>query len=369
MLEYLLSPANPMFGRKVVNAAADLYGALATPAKNVTTMFGYQPEGHTPPAPMFATRTPEYQWNLGMMKDLQREGNIPAAMDYAGRVQGARDQEKRNIQDAALGFAGTIGPGKPIRAYHGSPHDFDKFDMTKIGTGEGAQAYGHGLYFAENPKVAEMYREFFKGRGADWKNPHNVAHDALNKANGNSELAIIELGHARRAQENQMGRVNPELDGAIALLKSGQPIKPSMNASTRMYEVNIHADPNKFLDWDKPLMAQSSPVLDAIRGRGLDKSKDYYRGAGTIQAEDPASLFYRNLEMDVVAKVGKQAAGPNSAAALRDAGIPGIKYLDQGSRAAGDGSRNYVTFRDDIIEILRKYGVVPPMFGKQPSEQ
>ena len=35
-----------------------------------------------------------------------------------------------------------------ITAYHGSPHTFDKFSMDKIGTGEGAQAYGHGLYFA-----------------------------------------------------------------------------------------------------------------------------------------------------------------------------------------------------------------------------
>jgi hypothetical protein len=41
-----------------------------------------------------------------------------------------------------------------IRAYHSSPHDFDKFDLAKIGTGEGAQMYGHGLYFAENPAVS-----------------------------------------------------------------------------------------------------------------------------------------------------------------------------------------------------------------------
>ena len=34
---------------------------------------------------------------------------------------------------------------KGIRAYHGSPHDFDRFDMSKIGTGEGAQAYGLSL--------------------------------------------------------------------------------------------------------------------------------------------------------------------------------------------------------------------------------
>jgi GNAT superfamily N-acetyltransferase len=43
-------------------------------------------------------------------------------------------------------------------AYHGSPHIFDKFSLHKIGTGEGAQAYGWGLYFAGNKEVAEFYR-------------------------------------------------------------------------------------------------------------------------------------------------------------------------------------------------------------------
>ena len=46
-----------------------------------------------------------------------------------------------------------------ITAYHGSPHDFDQFDSSKIGTGEGAQAYGHGLYFAESEPVAKGYRD------------------------------------------------------------------------------------------------------------------------------------------------------------------------------------------------------------------
>lgn len=58
---------------------------------------------------------------------------------------------------------------------------------------------------------------------------------------------------------------------------------------------------------------------------------------------------------------GKMAAllggGANVIARVRDAGIPGIKYLDQGSRAAGDGSRNYVVNDDSLIEILRKYGL------------
>jgi hypothetical protein len=54
-------------------------------------------------------------------------------------------------------------PPPPIVAYHGSPHDFEKFDATKIGTGEGAQAYGHGLYFAESEGVAHSYRDTLAG--------------------------------------------------------------------------------------------------------------------------------------------------------------------------------------------------------------
>ena len=49
----------------------------------------------------------------------------------------------------AAGDAGVVARAaddapKGIRAYHGSPHDFDEFSMDAIGTGEGAQAYGRG---------------------------------------------------------------------------------------------------------------------------------------------------------------------------------------------------------------------------------
>jgi hypothetical protein len=49
---------------------------------------------------------------------------------------------------------GEAGPDAQLQAaYHGSPHVFDAFSMQHIGSGEGAQVYGHGLYFAENPEV------------------------------------------------------------------------------------------------------------------------------------------------------------------------------------------------------------------------
>ena len=43
-------------------------------------------------------------------------------------------------------------------AWHGSPHDFDTFDLGAMGTGEGNQAHGWGLYFAKDKKVSDLYR-------------------------------------------------------------------------------------------------------------------------------------------------------------------------------------------------------------------
>ena len=44
-------------------------------------------------------------------------------------------------------------------AWHGSPHNFDEFDLGAIGSGEGNQAHGWGLYFAKDKKIAENYRD------------------------------------------------------------------------------------------------------------------------------------------------------------------------------------------------------------------
>ena len=44
-------------------------------------------------------------------------------------------------------------------AWHGSPHDFNEFDLGAIGTGEGNQAHGWGLYFAKDKKVSKLYKE------------------------------------------------------------------------------------------------------------------------------------------------------------------------------------------------------------------
>jgi hypothetical protein len=127
-----------------------------------------------------------------------------------------------------------------------------------------------------------------------------------------------------------------------------------------MYEVNINADPEHFLDWNKPLGADS-PARQTLRDYSdvfIDHSDPQLRNAAKdayIAASNP-DLTGQGVH-DTLTKVlgGDKVAAAN--AMKNDIGAPGIKYLDAGSRAAGDGSRNYVVFDPSIIEIMRKYGL------------
>jgi hypothetical protein len=303
----------------------------------------------------------------------------------AGGPSPEMDQAVADSFDAGGGI--TVGSAmvpKPsnalsmgIKAYHGSPHSFDKFSMDKIGTGEGAQAYGHGLYFAENEGVAKGYREnLASGYRIDGKEynasttkagattPGHHAADALDRFKGDKQAAIEWL--------NGGGPADKE---AAKVLQKAKSIEP-WNGS--MYEVNIDADPNAFLDWDKPLSEQPetvrrlagwTPEAEAQYKAALKSDTDSLYAALTSDAEyaptkmprPPGSFpmdstgaqFYESSKL----VPGEYSDKVTAAQKLKEAGIPGIKYLDAGSRGAGDGTRNYVVFDDKLISIVKKYGI------------
>lgn len=241
--------------------------------------------------------------------------------------------------------AGNNAPSpQGIRAYHGSPHDFDKFDASKIGTGEGAQAFGHGLYFAENERVAKSYRNALGDPKLQMQTPRNgderAVQDALTKYvkelgdDGWDDLVNLRHAVINDMEHNRLPDSALEAFDKMAL--EGR--LPHILHHGRMYEVNIRAHPDDFLDWDKPLSQQSQKVRDAISNRfGPEYAKSSLLNGNHFAQGDTTPL--------------------------RDAGIPGIKYLDQGSRAAGEGSRNYVVFDPAIISILRKYGLAGMLGG------
>lgn len=65
-----------------------------------------------------------------------------------------------NSKDAALPglLANALEQPQGIRAYHGSPHDFDRFDLSKIGTGSGDALDGRGVYLTDYEADAVSYK-------------------------------------------------------------------------------------------------------------------------------------------------------------------------------------------------------------------
>lgn len=145
----------------------------------------------------------------------------------------------------------TEEPGFDV--YHGSPHQFEQFDVGKIGTGEGAQTYGHGLYFAENRKVAEEYQR-------------------------------------RLALEDQTGHI---------------------------YQTRILAKPEDFLDLDKWLSEQTPEIQAKLKEAMGEKKWEEFQHAGAKTAIENGFIGF---------------TPESTSAKLKEAGIPGSKYLDSGSR-------------------------------------
>jgi len=320
--------------------------------------------------------------NVGQYSDLdeaQRQVNLDALMKGAPAI--ALTMVGTGSPFAAEGALGAAG-AKGIRAYHGSPHDFERFDMSKIGSGEGAQAYGHGLYFAENPGTAQSYKEALAQRGLTV--PESIADNILQTPGYGREKGIAYLQARMEANKNVPGFPvqQEEYRQAIDILKSGWEAPKG-----RMYEVQINAEPEHFLDWDKPLtpdmQRQLAPIIEQTK-KSFPRLTDNEELTGPLRGQD----LYRAYSA--------HRAHPDFASeALREAGIPGIKYLDQGSRGdtaaytqamkeaadleakghpewaaarraeaeaiRGSQTRNYVLFRDDIIDILRKYGIAAPV--------
>lgn len=241
-----------------------------------------------------------------------------------------------------------------IRAYHGSPYDFDKFDINKIGTGEGAQAYGHGLYFAENEAVARGYQEGLaggvtvNGQPYDVNNPVHLA-ASLVRDLGSTDRAINDLeARAKRDPGDFFQR-------AINYLKNAKELPVVKSDRGSIYNVRIDANPEQFLDWDKPLSEQPDMLRKILPLLPKEEAVRFERLAGiNTQGMDIQSPTFSSVHRALSDQLGGQDKATD---ALRQAGIPGIKYLDEGSRGAGDGTRNYVVFDPSIIDIVKKYGL------------
>lgn len=247
----------------------------------------------------------------------------------------------------------------PQLVYHGSPHrGIERFSTEKVGTGEGAQSYGWGLYFAELREVAQWYKETLS-RSFGYKNTQVKAwlveatnfadgawrglHDIVQTSGGDPVIAAQWLEkYALRSSSPCMKdayilMARMVLDGDIVLQNDGQ-----------LYEVEIPGD-SEMLLWDKPLSEQPEAVKRALKGYHPPSVADLVSfGFSEIEAKLEYQKKLRLFEEQTGESFYGQALKPSEAKdrsrALANLGIKGIKYLDSFSRGVGKGTFNYVIF-------------------------
>ena len=239
-------------------------------------------------------------------------------------------------EEAEAGFV-TRGGRELLEAWHGSPHEFDRFSMDAIGTGEGAQAYGHGLYFTDTEDVARGYRDRLAKDGKD------IVDIRLKKAGGDIDKAIADA--EAMAEKYRQGGATSYAESVEEDLRFLRQFKETGQVDDgALYRTEIDVTPDQLLDWDKPLSEQSEAARNVY---------DSITNSPSKTAEDRALLdkLFEDLEPDLPdvkplsfeEKYSDSGAGfysylereygPEKASEiLRENGLSGIKYLDGNSR-------------------------------------
>jgi hypothetical protein len=246
-------------------------------------------------------------------------------------------------------------PIAELDVYHGTPHRFEpteanplgEFDASKIGTGEGAQAYGHGIYYAENMDVAKGYQprdtkteeklmRLYKQAEArqDYDSMNVLESAMLHKTAG--ELQEMYPQHGKLI--NQIGKITAQ-------------------SKSSLYKADLPDEMiDRMLDWDKPLSEQPESVQTILKNLAKKDAEKYGEGGGLdYYMGDPDSYdgesVYRYL-------AEQQDSQVNTSEYFKNLGIPGIKYLDAGSRGgdSATGTRNFVVFpgEEKKVKILKR---------------
>jgi hypothetical protein len=291
--------------------------------------------------PEQAVGSTAYLTSKGLLPPPQ-EGVIPETIEMVSGAMSPGGAGKELL-------SGLLG----ITAYHGSPYLFKQLDPARIGSGEGAQAYGSGAgYTSAGRPVAESYRASvaaqkniagqnfdnptIQGKQINWDSPEEIAAFELARHAGDRKAAAD--FHARSFLG---GEDNP----AVKLLRSDKEL-PQVDMPGYLYKGDISDEiiPS-FLNWDQPIKSQDafSKIKDhpEIVAYAQKTGKDI----GKIKGRDAYELIASGFD------VGQQEAYPLATQYLDSLGVRGIRYLDQGSRSNNELTSNFVVFRPEDYQI------------------
>ena len=250
------------------------------------------------------------------------------------------EEEAANLALNMLGGGGVVGRAPKnalgMNVWHGSPHKFEptplndlgEFNAAKIGTGEGAQAYGHGHYTGEARGTGEVYMTGGGGLQKAVTTP-NVMIDG--KWSQSMPRSSVESQAATAFANDLFGTTIPQKVAKLRAANMGgvadfleQNANKFQLSKGHLYKVDIPDEHiARMLDWDKPLSQQSPEVQQAIeKNFGLRASTDGHMTGEEINNYVSSITQGSNGPFVKYGQVNSQAAG---AQVLREAGIPGIR--------------------------------------------
>lgn len=281
--------------------------------------------------------------------DYLRHNNMPYVSEILDLTTFDENHGKKLSEDDLSAWHGT-----------GNPKPYDKFDYNKVGGpgGEGAQAYGYGLYFAGKKEVADFYRKkltqeqkkYVDGKEFDIDIPEHYLADMISQY-GDETRDTLELFAIRGGSPS----VKKIAKTALELFDKGE--RPEIEYAPivfgKLYNVDI-PDDHEYLYWDGSIEEQNDLVKkffkNQIHGYKVQAAKSEKKwGDYSDPKQATSGKTGKDLYRDLSEKLGSDKAASD---ALREAGVPGIRYLDGGSRADGEGTCNYVIFDDSRIKIL-----------------
>lgn len=222
-----------------------------------------------------------------------------------------------------------------IRAYHGSPYDWNRVDMSMVGKGEGPLDEGFGFYASAQPGMADWYR----------------SHTTFLRRQAIADQ-LREVRSGLRATPYTDPQWHQKYRRALQLAPDVQRQRSALQREFprgRSYELEVGYPRESLLEYDVPLYSQRPEVLERLRG----VSQDLFNELVVLPDADGA-MFYNKLagwtpRQDPSIR-GQRAASES----LFNAGIPGHAY--------GGRSEKYVFYpgTEDSIRILRKYGLLGP---------
>jgi len=300
---------------------------------------GYSQDGRlAAPASTEPTMTSILQKHIASLPQKFNE-NQAAQMDLLARAYPGNTFKSNMLEGdpKAMAELAMQAPIVGMVAYHGTPHKIlGKFDINKVGTGEGAQAYGHGMYFAENPNVAETYKH--AGEIVKYT-------PTLQKFTNGPNYFIDDAGNYMKVRDYVKNDVPVKVPKEEYLQKF-QEVKSQFNTQKpgNLYKVDIPDEHiPMMLDYDKPIKDQPALyelVRKSIKDPDILKTFEHNAEKGITGAN-----VYKNY-------IGGKTDAQRSENAL-NMGIKGISYLDEASRGLQTGIGHHAP----------KYTAYDPSFG------